>query len=67
MATHSNILAWRIPGTGEPGALLYMGSYRVGHDGGSLAAAAMINGSGGSGFLCFLSELKEISLRAHCV
>ena len=32
MATHSNILAWRIPGTGEPGGLLSMGSHRVGHD-----------------------------------
>ena len=31
MATHSSILAWRIPGTGEPGGLLSMGSYRVGH------------------------------------
>ena len=32
MATHSNILAWRIPGTGEPGGLPSMGSHRVGHD-----------------------------------
>ena len=32
MATHSSILAWRIPGTEEPGGLLYMGSHRVGHD-----------------------------------
>ena len=32
MATHSSILAWRIPGTGEPGGLLSMGSHRVGHD-----------------------------------
>ena len=30
-ATHSNILAWRIPGTGEPGGLPSMGSHRVGH------------------------------------
>ena len=29
MATHSNVLAWRIPGTGEPGRLLSMGSHRV--------------------------------------
>ena len=40
MATHSSILAWRIPGTGEPGGLLSMGSHRVGHDGSNLAAAA---------------------------
>ena len=32
MATHSNVLAWRIPGTGEPVELLSMGSHRVGHD-----------------------------------
>ena len=32
MATHSSILAWRIPGMGEPGGLLPMGSHRVGHD-----------------------------------
>ena len=32
MATHSSVLAWRIPGTGEPDGLLSMGSYRVGHN-----------------------------------
>ena len=32
MATHSSVLAWRIPGTGEPVGLLSMGSHRVGHD-----------------------------------
>ena len=32
MATHSSVLAWRIPGTGEPGALPSVGSHRVGHD-----------------------------------
>ena len=32
MATHSSVLAWRIPGTGEPGGLLSMGSHIVGHD-----------------------------------
>ena len=32
MATHSSVLAWRIPGTGEPGGLQSMGSLRVGHD-----------------------------------
>ena len=32
MATHSRVLAWRIPGTGEPGGLQSMGSHRVGHD-----------------------------------
>ena len=32
MATHPSILAWRIPGTGEPGGRLSMGLHRVGHD-----------------------------------
>ena len=32
MATHSSVLDWRIPGTGEPGGLPSMGSHRVGHD-----------------------------------
>ena len=40
MATHSSVLAWRIPGTSEPGGLLSMGSHRVGHDLSVLAAAA---------------------------
>ena len=42
MATHSSVLAWRIPGTGEPCGLLSMGSHRVGHDWSDLAAAANI-------------------------
>ena len=40
MATHSGVLAWRIPGMAEPGGLLSMGLHRVGHDGSDLAAAA---------------------------
>ena len=40
MATHSSVLAWRIPGTGEPGGLLSLGSHRVGHNWNNLAAAA---------------------------
>ena len=40
MATHSSVLAWRIPGTGEPVGLPSMGSHRVGHDWSDLAAAA---------------------------
>ena len=41
MATHSSVLAWRIPGTGEPGGLLSMGSHRVGHNWSDLAAATL--------------------------
>ena len=44
MATHSSVLAWRIPGTGEPGGLPSMGSHRVGHDWSDLAAAANTHG-----------------------
>ena len=40
MATHSSVLAWRIPRTGEPGGLPSLGSHRVGHDWSDLAAAA---------------------------
>ena len=40
MATHSSVLAWRIPGAGEPGGLPSMGSHRVRYDWGILAAAA---------------------------
>ena len=42
MATHSSVLAWRIPGTGEPGGLPSMASHRVGHDRSDLAAAAAV-------------------------
>ena len=45
MATHSSVLAWRIPGTGEPGGLSSLGSHRVGHDRSDLAAAAVVNHS----------------------
>ena len=42
MATHSSVLAWRIPGTGESGGLPSMGLHRVGHDWSNLAAAARV-------------------------
>ena len=40
MATHSSVLAWRIPGTGEPAGLPSLGSHRVGHGSSDSAAAA---------------------------
>ena len=43
MATHSSVLAWRIPGTGEPGGLPSMGSHRVRHDWSDLAVAAAVS------------------------
>ena len=42
MATHSSVLAWRIPGTAEPGGLPSMGSHRVGQDCSDLAAEASL-------------------------
>ena len=42
MATHSSVLAWRIPGTGQPGGLPSMESHRVGHDWSYLAVAAAV-------------------------
>ena len=52
MATHCSVLAWRTPGTGEPGGLPSMGSHRVRHDWSNLAAAAGDNeGQGSFGML----------------
>ena len=42
MATQSSVLAWRIPGTGEPGGLLSMGSHRVGHDWSDLVVVVVV-------------------------
>ena len=69
MATHSSVLAWRIPGTTEPGGLPSMGSHRVRHDGSHLAAAAAV-------FLAFISlppsfaiiclnDFEHIALAVH--
>ena len=48
MATHSSALAWRIPGTGEPGGLPSMGSHRVGHNSSDSAAAEDVGGMQGA-------------------
>ena len=42
MATHSSVLAWRIPGTGEPGGLPSMGSHRVGYNSSDLATTTTL-------------------------
>ena len=55
MATHSNVLAWRIPGTGVPGGLPSMGSHRGGHDWSDLAAAAGKEKKP----ICFLSDIWQ--------
>ena len=57
MATRSSVLAWRIPGMGEPGGLSSMGSYRVGHDCSDLAAAAAENTGDLVLQLVFLAEM----------
>ena len=61
MATHSRILAWRIPGMEEPGGLLSEGSHRVGHDWSNLAAAVH-RGSPGPDFCVTLAALSSCSL-----
>ena len=45
MATHSSVLAWRIPGMGESDVLPSLGSHRIRHDGSDLAAAVVAVGS----------------------
>ena len=53
MAPHSTVLAWRIPGTAEPGGMPSMGSHRVEHDWRDLAAAAAAAGFCGFVFFFF--------------
>ena len=73
MVTHSSVLAWRIPGTGEPGGLLSLGLHRVGHDWNDLAAAASKHFSGFISpevflqcfHLLFCSKEKETKLEVH--
>ena len=62
MAAHSSVLAWRIPGTGEPGWLPSLGSHRVGHDWSDLAATVILIGwasilTENAHVLCWLSPL----------
>ena len=55
MATHSNVLAWRIPGMGESGGLPSVGSHRVGHDWRNLAAVAAVHACHKKYFTWFIS------------
>ena len=57
MATHCSVLAWRIPGTGEPGGLPSMGSHRVRHDWSDLAAAAAATLWIGRSFLKYICRI----------
>ena len=61
MATHSSVLAWRIPGMAEPSGLPSMGSHRVGHNWCDLAAAAAIL------FRYLTSDMERIQKTFHYV
>ena len=63
MATHSSVLAWRIPGTAEPGGLPSLGSHRVGHDCNDLAAAAAAVGGTG----CFATLIVAVCYKLRQV
>ena len=67
MATYSSVLAWRIPGTEEPGGLLSMESHRVGHDLRDLAAAAGILPKWNLSFCDWLISLTLFSRFMHVV
>ena len=58
MATHSSVLAWRVPGMGEPGGLPSLGSHRVRHDWSDFAAAAAVVSSN---VLCSLGLLLLVT------
>ena len=61
MATHSSVLAWRTPGTGEPRGLPSMGSHRVGHDWSDLAAAAAASRNQIKNWLDLMNEFPKVS------
>ena len=64
MATHSSVLAWRIPRTGEPGGLPSMGSHRVGYNWSDLAAVAVARRKAWQGNIFFFFFFWRIS-RSH--
>ena len=67
MASHSCILAWRLPGTGEPGGLPSMGSYRVGHDRSDLASAAAAAAINTECIVCNCSSPDASSKQYHSI
>ena len=60
MATHSSVLAWRIPGTGEPGGLSSMGSHRVGHDCSDLVVVVVVVAANTISYLFFIEKILEL-------
>ena len=65
MVTHSSVLAWRIPGTGEPGGLPSMGSHRIRHDWSNLAAAAADQWNNSLESVQFIRSVMSDSLWPH--
>ena len=64
MATHSCVLAWRIPGTAEPGGLPSMGSHRVGHDWSDAAAVAAADEENLLPFPKYVYPSEEVSIKS---
>ena len=65
MATHSSVLAWRIPGMGEPDGLPSMGSHRVRHDWSDLAAVAAAASSYNISLTDFILSMSEYAQMSH--
>ena len=63
MATHSSVLAWRIPGMGEPGGLPSVGSHRVGHDLSNLAAAGAHSAICPAFRIVFIQNLNKLNIK----
>ena len=62
MASHSSVLAWRIPGTGEPGGLPSVGSHRVGHDQSDLVVVVVFKHGLNSQYLLFFNCSCDLHL-----
>ena len=65
MATHSSVLAWRIPGTGEPGGLPSMGSHRVGHDWSDLVVVVFFAAKDGETLYSQQAQDRELTGSDH--
>ena len=65
-ATHSSVLAWKIPGMGEPGGLPSMGLHRVEHDWSDLAAAAAAAAAARSLYHCMFNCLRTCQTAFQC-
>ena len=66
MATHTSVLAWRIPGMGKPGGLPSMGSHRVRQDGSDLAAAVVAVGLNTDAYTKYQLSIKKKKPKTLC-